>query len=169
MNLRKGLLFTLIVIAVVILQSTMLSGIQVRGVRPDIALLLLVFFSHVLGPMEGKLMGFLGGLVKDFLSLSPFGFHALIDTTIGHVFGFTKEKVYIDPVTLPVLLAVSATLLKALGSFLLFALFIPEKLGSYFGISMLIEIGLNAVSAPFLYALLRLVGLMKDRSHTIFK
>jgi rod shape-determining protein MreD len=119
--------------------------------------------------MEGKLMGFLGGLVKDFLSLSPFGFHALIDTTIGHVFGFTKEKVYIDPVTLPVLLAVSATLIKALGSFLLFALFIPEKLGSYFGISMLIEIGLNAVSAPFLYALLRLVGLMKDRSHTIFK
>ncbi len=169
MKLKKGLLFTLIVVGVVILQSTVLSGIQVRGVRPDIPLILLVFFSHVLGPMEGKFMGFFGGMVKDFLSLSPFGFHAFIDTTVGHVFGFTKEKVYIDPVTLPVLLAGSATVIKALGSFLLFALFIPEKLGSYFGVSVLIETGLNAVSAPFLYALLRLVGLMKDRSHTIFK
>ncbi len=168
MSLKKTILFTLILVATVILQSTVLSGVRIRGVRPDIALLLLVFFSHILGPMEGKVMGFLGGLVKDFLSLSPFGFHALIDCSVGHIFGFSKEKVYIDPVTLPVLLAVAVTLIKALASFLLFALYLPEKLDSFFFISVLVESGLNAVSAPFLFALLRLTGMMKERSHTIF-
>jgi rod shape-determining protein MreD len=168
MNLRKLLLFLVILAVVIILQSTVLAGVQVRGVRPGFALLLLVFFSHVLGPMEGKLLGFIGGLVKDFLSLSPFGFHAVIDTTVGHLFGFTKEKFYIDPVTLPVLLAVSATLIRAVWSFVLFAIFIPDKLDTFFGITILIEAGLNAVAAPFLYALLRLMGLMKERSNTIF-
>ena len=168
MNVKKGLLFTVILAAVVVLQTTVMSGMAIRGVRPDLALLLLVFFSHVLGPMEGKLMGFFLGLIRDFLSLSPFGFHAVVDTTIGHVFGFTKEKMYIDPVTLPVILAVAATIVKSMWLLVLFAMFLPEKLDSFFGVSILIEMGLNALAAPFLYAILRVLKLVKDRSSTIF-
>lgn len=168
MNIKKSILFTGIIILFVILQTTVLSEIQIRGVRPDFAFISLIFFSHVAGPMHGKIMGFTGGLVKDFVSLAPFGFHALIDTTVGHVYGFTREKVYIDPITLPVLLAVSATVIKALWSFVLFALFIPENLSSAFGVNFLIEIAMNGVAAPFIYALLRVSGLVKERKHTMF-
>ncbi len=168
MNLKKGLLFTLILSVLVILQTTVFSGLQIRGVRPDLALLLLVFFSHILGPMEGKLMGFILGLVRDFLSLSPFGFHAVIDTTVGHLFGFTKEKLYIDAISLPLILAVAATIIKALWTFILIALFVPDKVDSFFRISLLVEIGVNAFVAPFLFALLRFFGLIKDRTRSAF-
>ena len=169
MNPKRLLLFFFVLLAMIVVQSTLLSGLTIGGVRPDFALLLLVFFSHVLGPMEGKLMGFAGGLVKDFLSLAPFGFHAVIDTTVGHVFGFTKEKMYIDPVTLPVLLAIAATLIKVAWSFILFALFIPEKLETVFGISLLVEVGINALAAPFIFALLRVLRLLGRRSRTLFE
>ncbi|MFO7850279.1 MAG: rod shape-determining protein MreD [Spirochaetia bacterium] len=166
--MKRSILFFAIIVLVIILQSTVLSEIQIQGVRPDFALILLIFFSHVTGPMQGKFIGFAGGLVKDFLSLAPLGFHGVIDTTAGHVFGFSKEKVYIDPITLPVVLAVSATVLKSIWSFILFALFIPENIWSVFGIQFFIEIALNGVAAPFIYALLRLSGLIKERTHTMF-
>jgi rod shape-determining protein MreD len=92
----------------------------------------------------------------------------VVDTTVGHVFGFTKEKMYIDPVTLPVILAIAATILKSAWLLVLFAMFLPEKLDSFFGVSILIEMGLNALAAPFLYAILRVLKLVKDRSSTIF-
>ncbi len=168
MKIKKSLLFTVVLSLVVILQTTVLSGLQVRGVRPDLALLLLVFFSHILGPMEGKLMGFFLGLLRDFLSLSPLGFHAVVDTTVGHIFGFTKEKLYIDAISLPLILAAAATVIKAFWTFILIALFLPEKVESFFKISLLVEIGVNAFVAPFLFALLRLFGLIKDRTRTAF-
>lgn len=169
MNTRKLMLFLVILLALVILQTTLLSGLSIRGVQPDFALLFLLFFAHILGPMEGKVMGFASGIVKDFLSLSPIGFHAVIDTTIGHVFGFSKEKMYIDPITLPVFLALVATIIKALWSFVLITLFIPDKLGSIFGVSLLVELGINAVAAPFVFAVLRILRLYQDRSHTMFE
>ncbi|MFP4490574.1 MAG: rod shape-determining protein MreD [Spirochaetaceae bacterium] len=168
MNIKKSILYTGIIVLFVILQSTVLSEIRIMGVRPDFTLIFLVFFSHVTGPMHGKIIGFIVGLLKDFLSLAPFGFHGIIDTTIGHIYGFTREKVYIDPITIPLLLAVSATVIKALGSFVLFALFLPENLPSVFGVNFLIEIAMNGVAAPFIYALLRVSGLVKERTHTMF-
>lgn len=162
-------LYFLIISSVIILQSTLFTGLSIGGARPDFALLFLIFFSHLLGPMEGKIMGFAGGLVKDSLSLAPFGFHAVIDMTVGHVFGFSKEKMYLDSLTLPLILAIVATLIKSIWSFLLFALFLPEKLSSDFGTSLLVELGINAIAAPFIFALIRILRLAPGRSRTMFK
>lgn len=153
---------TVLIIAAVILQSTLLSRVSVWGVTPDIALILIVFFSNRFGSMRGEISGFASGLVEDFISLSPLGFHTFIKTISGFLFGLTKGNIFLDPVFMPVLLTAAATLLKHLLAALLGALFVvPDLLEPVFTAKFGIEIGLNALISPFLFGILKLFKIFK--------
>ncbi len=147
---------------IAVLQSTILLPIQIQGTRPDFVLLLLIFFAHQLGSFQGMIMGFTAGLVMDLIGLAPLGFHSFIYTAGGYFFGATKGKVYVDVLTLPVLLALLASAIKFILSFILTAVFEPVRLGALFTVSTLIELGMNALIAPFLYAILRLLRLTRE-------
>lgn len=54
-----------------ILQTTLLSQIDVLGAQPNLMLLLVVLWSLVRGVDEGLLWAFLGGLIVDVLSGGP--------------------------------------------------------------------------------------------------
>ena len=148
---------TLIIIFAVILQSTLLNRIAVWGVTPDIALILIVFFSNRFGSTRGEISGFASGLIEDFISLSPLGFHAFIKTLSGFLFGLTRGNIFLDPVFMPLILTAGATLLKHLTAGLLGAVFVaPDLLEPVFTAKLGIEIGLNAVISPFLFGILKL-------------
>jgi len=148
----------------VVLQSTLLRWVAIRGVIPDLALIILVFVSIRRGSMNGQLSGFVTGVIEDFLSLSPLGFHAFIRTVVGFLYGLTAGNLFVDPVLMPVLLTVIATLFKALISSLLVAvLSIPAQGFSAFAGPLWIELGYNAVLAPFLFALLGLLKTLKPQ------
>jgi rod shape-determining protein MreD len=150
-----------------LLQSTLLRGIAIYKVQADFTLILLVFFAHQLGSFRGKLLGFGAGLVVDFLGMAPLGFHSFIYTLIGHLFGLTRGKVYIDAVLLPVLLIVAAGLIRIVTAFLLAAVFIPAKTGEVFTAGAFLQIGLHAVLAPMLFALLKLLHLCREHETQI--
>ncbi len=110
--------------------------------------------------MEGQLSGFASGLAEDFISLSPLGFNCLIKTVMGYVSGFTRNKIYFDPILFPVILAAAATLIKGFLAVLVSSLFIdsgsaPLVFTSRFGI----EILLNAVASPFVFAMMKMFKL----------
>ncbi len=148
---------TIIIIAAIVFQSTLISRIAPWGVTPDIALILIVFFANRTGRMKGEITGFAAGLVEDFLSLSPLGFHAFIKTLIGYLVGLTRGKIFIDPVFMPLILITGATLFKYLFGGLLGAIFIsPQMMEPVFSVKMGIELGINAVLSPFIFAFLKL-------------
>jgi len=158
----KVFLPTILIILAIIIQSTLLSRIAVWGVTPDIALILIVFFSNRYGSLRGQISGFASGLIEDFISLSPLGFHAFIKTLSGFIFGLTKGRIFLDPVFIPLVLTAAATLFKHLMAGLLGVIFVaPDLIGPVFTLKLGIEIGLNAIISPFLFGLLRLFKIFK--------
>ena len=165
MRRQNPWIYAVLLIVSAVLQNTVLTPFHISEVRPDLTLLLLVFFAHQLGAMEGKLIGFAAGIVMDLLGMAPLGFHSLIYTVIGHLFGMSRGKIYVDSITMPVLFAIGASLLTVLTSLLTAVVFLPERVASVLSLSFLIQLGMHAVLAPFLFGLLRLLKLSREREN----
>jgi rod shape-determining protein MreD len=107
--------------------------------------------------MTGQLTGFFSGLLVDFLSAAPLGLNALVRTLIGALTGFIKGTFFLDVFFLPMALCAGATIFKAVVYFLLHLLFrgaVPFY--PFFELTFWVELGLNTLIAPFLFALLKL-------------
>jgi rod shape-determining protein MreD len=162
MKSLKTWLPSLIIALTVIVQSTLLSRVPIFGVTPDLALILLIFFSNRMGSMKGQISGFAAGIIEDVVSLSPIGFHAFIKTVSGFLFGLTRGKIFMDPVFMPLVLTAGATLLKYLLAALLGVIFVSSGLVEpVFTAKMGIEIGLNALISPFLFGFMKLFKAFK--------
>jgi rod shape-determining protein MreD len=147
----------------ILLQSTILGKIAIRGVRPDLALIVLIFVSMRRGSMVGQVSGFAAGLLEDVMNVSPLGFHALLRTVIGFISGLLAGSVFIDPFLMPIVLTVVATILKGFLSGIVSAIFGIASSGFItFTGRLWIEVGYNGVIAPFLFALLNLFRVFKQ-------
>ncbi len=163
-DLKAFLLSSGLIALAVVLQSTLLHWIAVRGVIPDLGLIVLVFVAIRRGSMTAQLSGFVSGVVEDVLSLSPLGFHAFIRTVVGFLYGLTEGGIFVDPILMPVILIIIATIFKALiSSLLVVFLSIPAAGFGVFTGPLWIELGYNAVLAPFLFAALGLLKAFKSR------
>jgi rod shape-determining protein MreD len=163
-ELKTILLSTLLLGSAVLLQSTVLRWVALKGVKPDLALIVLVFVAVRRGSMAAQVSGFLAGLLEDSLSLSPLGFNALLRTVLGFFYGLTAGSIFVDPLLMPVLLILVATILKGLASCLLVVIFrIPAPGFQIFAGPLWIEVGYNALLAPFLFAPLRRLRALAPR------
>jgi rod shape-determining protein MreD len=148
-----------------VLQSTVLSHIAVFRAVPDLALGIVVYSAYVNGSMTGQLSGFFSGFFSDLLSVAPLGLNSLIRTLVGVLTGLLKGAFFLDFLLLPMALCAAATLLKAVIVLLLHLLF-PGVIPAYplAAPTLWIELALNTVTAPFLFALLkRFSGLLTER------
>jgi len=162
-DLRTTIFTVVALVICILLQSTILGRIAIRGVRPDLAMLVLVFVSVRRGPMVGQVSGFASGFLEDLMNVSPLGFHSLLRTVTGYLFGLLSGNVFIDPFLMPIILAVVATLLKGLLSGIVSALFGIASSGFItFTGRIWIEMGYNGIVAPFLFALLNLFKVFKQ-------
>ncbi|MFP4372890.1 MAG: rod shape-determining protein MreD [Spirochaetaceae bacterium] len=151
-------LYSGILAVIAVLQTNVLVAVEIAGVRPDLLLIVLAWYSVVNGSFEGQIGGFVGGLVEDLLSLAPPGFHALLRAVMGFLFGVLHNRMLVDAVLVPVLLLSVGTVVKSLLAGLTATVFAMEGLSSVALSSRLfVEVGYNAVLAPILFALLRLI------------
>jgi rod shape-determining protein MreD len=149
--------------ACILLQSTLLHAIDLGGVHPDLALLVLIFASMRRGAMVGQVAGFASGFLEDLMNVSPLGFHSLLRTVMGFLYGLLSGNVFIDPFVMPIVLAVVATILKGFLSGLVSAMFGLDASGFItFTGRLWIECGYNGLVAPFLFALLNLFKVFKQ-------
>jgi len=161
----KSIIITVILCTVAgILQSTVISQIAFFNVIPDLALCILVYSAYVNGTMMGQISGFSSGLFLDFLSASPLGLNCLIRTLIGALTGIFKGSLFLDIFFMPVILCAIATLIKALIVFFLNLIF-GSSIPSYSITSSVlwIELGLNCLSAPLLFLILKQIKPLSPR------
>jgi rod shape-determining protein MreD len=162
-DIRAFFLTLILLAASILLQSTILGSVEIAGVRPDIALIVLVFVSLRRGSMVGQVSGFTAGIMEDFMSVSPLGFHPLMCAIIGYLYGRFSGAVFVDPFLMPIILTAVATLFKGLISGIVSALFGITASGFlYFTGRLWIEMGYNAVLSPFLFAILNLLKAFKQ-------
>lgn len=97
MRIRNSLLF-LIVFLTGVIQSTALDYLSILGVKPDLLLVSVIFFTLYLGKGGGIKAAIIGGLFKDITSTAIFGSNAFafclcalfLSRFAGH---FYREKV----------------------------------------------------------------------------
>jgi rod shape-determining protein MreD len=150
---------TLFSIIAALIQSSLLSRVRIYNAMPDLSLGILVYSAYVNGTMTGQLSGFFSGMFFDFLSMAPLGLFTLIRTIVGALAGLIKGIFFLDSVLLPMALCAAATFARALmlsALHLLFGSAIPAY--SFAEPVFWVELGLNAVTAPFLFGFLRQFG-----------
>jgi rod shape-determining protein MreD len=78
--MNRGILFYVMIPLVLmagLLQSTAAARLEIRGVKPDLVLLLLVLGTLVYGSRPGLLWAFIGGIALDVFSGGPMGASSL--------------------------------------------------------------------------------------------
>jgi rod shape-determining protein MreD len=157
MKKNKLILAIIIMVILVIAETTLMKKLPNKFIYPDIVLIVLVFFSNNKGNFEGQISGFIAGMAEDFLSLSPPGFNSFIKIVIGFIFGKLKGKIFIDPILFPVIMIFFAGIIKGLIAVLIATLFLkPEISPVVFTPKFAIEIVENCIAAPFVFALMKL-------------
>ena len=91
--MRRLLVLGAVLVAAVLMQSTVLAGLRLAGVRPDLLVLVVVAVAMASGATGGAVFGFVAGLVADLLFDLPVGVSALVYTGVG--FGVGTVRVYV--------------------------------------------------------------------------
>lgn len=102
------------------------------GVKPDLLLILVIFYGLIKGKNQGAIMGFVFGLVEDLLLGLFIGSNALSKSIIGFVIGSLEGKIYKDNLFTSAFAIISGTLLNGLFLLLIFNLTgAGMQIGSY--------------------------------------
>ena len=105
-----------------ILQSTLLSGIRIRGISPNFNIIIIVSFALLRGSKEGSIIGFFAGLIMDIFFSTSRGYLAIIGAAIGYFCGKFNKDFYRENLILPFMLTLTGTLVYGLGESLPFLL-----------------------------------------------
>ena len=91
--MRRLLVLAAVVVAGVLLETTVFGELRLAGVRPDLLVLSVVAVAMASGPVSGAAFGFSAGLVGDLLFDLPVGVSALVYTAVGFAVGHARVYV----------------------------------------------------------------------------
>lgn len=121
----------LLLILAILIQTSYLEKIAIKGIRPDLVLILLVYISIAQGQIPGTVFGFLAGLLQDIYSPEPLGLNALCKSIIGFVVGYGHGGVVEENIFTRAFIIFTATILHDLVYFLISSW---ESLQNYFSL-----------------------------------
>lgn len=98
-----------LLLAVALLQSTVMPYLKVFGVMPNLMLLAVVAWTLLRGPGEGIVWGFLGGIFVDLLSRAPLGLSALALVFVSYLSSFAEQTLYRNHPALPLIVVLIVT------------------------------------------------------------
>src|SRR4030088_3011545 len=75
-------------------QSVMGSSLPLVRGRPDSVLVIVLAWAMLRGSGEGAFVGFLGGVLLDSVTYTPFGINAALFGLLGYFIGLTEVNVY---------------------------------------------------------------------------
>jgi rod shape-determining protein MreD len=80
--------------AAALLQSVMGPNLPLLRGRPDFVLVVILAWSMLRGSGEGAFVGFLGGVLLDSVTYTPFGMNSALMGLIGYCTGLPQVNVY---------------------------------------------------------------------------
>ena len=100
----RTITMTLLILITFILQSTVFQSLSIASIAPNLLLILTVSFGFMRGKKEGRLVGFVCGILIDIFYGNLLGFYALIYMYIGYLNGFLCKVYYDEDVKVPMIL-----------------------------------------------------------------
>ena len=106
----------MLVFVAVVLQSAIVSSIEIAGGTPDLVLVTLVAVSLLRGAIWGAAVGFAAGLLLDIANLGRLGETSLLLTVAGYWIGRYGETTGRDRTHAPLLSVAVVTILYSAGA-----------------------------------------------------
>jgi rod shape-determining protein MreD len=106
---RRALVFVAVIVTGLLLQTTVFPELTLLEIKPELLYLVTVVFAALLGPAEGAIVGFVGGLAQDFLLNGPKGITALTLTILGYTVGLARQYITSPSPLLPAVLVALGT------------------------------------------------------------
>ena len=152
--MRRVLVLAAVLVAAVLLQSTVLAELRLAGVRPDLVVLTVVAVAMASGPASGAVFGFSAGLLADLLFDLPVGVSALVYTAVGFAVGTARVYVTSHRPVVHLALAAAASLASVWCSGLLLRVFDLSSWAVVARSGPLVAL-YNLLLAPFVYPVVR--------------
>jgi len=148
----RSVVLGLITVVLVVVQSTLISVINIYGVKPDIPLVFILCVSMIKGERTGAVIGFLNGLLEDILFGRFLGFNALVKSMSGYILGFASKNVYKGPAIITMFFVFMSSIMYNF-IFMLFSFLIKEITNPwvYFLPITIPSAFLNMIISPFVY------------------
>ena len=86
----------LIIVLALLLQSTLLVRFSIWDVKPDLAILVLIFLVSSSGQVESILYGFFIGFIQDVYSPEVLGINAFTMSLMGFFLDICKERFAVE-------------------------------------------------------------------------
>lgn len=101
--MRLSLRFILLLVAAWLAEAAIAPYLAVRGVKPDLVLIVVATQAFLEGPAAGATAGFAGGLLQDLLVARSVGLNLLAKTITGYLSGQVERTVFGSSSLLPTL------------------------------------------------------------------
>lgn len=148
------LFISITIIVSIILQTTVINYLAIFSIKPELFLIITVYFSLIKGSLSGEVIGFAGGLLEDVFTVNLFGINAFTKTIIGYTVGKLKNKLDLDNFITPFIIVGMVTFLEGVLSYII-RLFFGQEMPFFSSMAMNLGRALyNAVLAPFVFRLL---------------
>jgi rod shape-determining protein MreD len=85
-----------VIFILVAFQSFFADAVSIKGMRLDLAILVLVYVGLTKGSTQGVVFGFLIGLLLDVFTPEKLGLGALIKSLVGFAVGSFKDKLFLE-------------------------------------------------------------------------
>lgn len=105
----RALIWFVVMVVSVSLQSTLIPVLSVGGVRPDFVLVVVISAALTGGRETGVMCGTIGGILQDLLSVGPFGINTLSKMLLGLLIGLYERKVNQGNLLLPMVAVIAGT------------------------------------------------------------
>ncbi len=102
--IKDVLLYFLLVVVSYLLQTTLFKWIEIRGISPNLLIVVVVSISLLKGRLYGSLVGVFIGIFCDAFYGGPFGFYSIVYMNVGFFCGYLHNIFYKDNIVLPLIL-----------------------------------------------------------------
>jgi rod shape-determining protein MreD len=166
---RRGILWTLVIVVALVLQATVFAQITLLKARPDLIYLLTILIALLEGPASGAVIGFAGGMAEDFLLTAPKGITALSLTLLGYSIGMLRQYIVSPSALVPVIMVGLGTAVGVMFNGLV--RFLLGQLDNGWGFQLQIALlagAYNAMLTPFVFPIVRRLA-ESSRAKRVFR
>ncbi len=146
---------TLILFILAMVETTILSNFSFLLAVPDLVLLASIYIAMMNGKAAGVIIGFISGMLLDFITGCPFGYNCLLRTIICYFAGFFNKNLNFKGIFIPFLIGLCGTFAKVFVTWLI-SLFYQNTVITYsmISVSFFTELLLNSILAPVIFKII---------------
>jgi len=112
--MKRNVLWFVIVAAAALMQTTWLEAVRIRGVLPDLTLLLVLYFAIGEGEERAMFTGLVGGVFQDVLTKAPLGLYVLCNVAVGYTVGRLSTRLLTEHPVVKVGIAFASSMVHGL-------------------------------------------------------